>query len=146
MHSFFSNFPWKKNIGRKVKNCWTWHDVDSKFAWYRYNKNSWKPTRRHLSPLNLDIFSPSLFGTLMPNQTTGKIRTNPLHTTYFQTLVTPLFPLLMFPYFPMNIVLFQLFLTHNKVNIWWPLLKLHARIGKTTIKAFMNLWNIFVFN
>jgi len=135
----------KKNIGRKVKNCWTWHEVDSKFAWYRYNKNSWKLTWRHLSPPNLDIFSPRLFGTLMPNQTIGKIRTNPLHTTYFQTWMTPLFPLPMFPYLPMNTFLFQLFLSHNKVNIWWPLLKLNARIGKTTIKTFMRLWNILCF-
>jgi len=49
----------------------------------------------------------------MPNQTTRKRRANPLGTTYFQTLMTPLFPLPMFPYLPMNTLLFQLFLSHR---------------------------------
>jgi hypothetical protein len=51
----------------------------------------------------------------MPNQTTRKRRAHPLGTTYFQTLVTSLFSLPMFPYLPMNTMLFQLFLSH-KIN------------------------------
>jgi hypothetical protein len=66
-----------------------------------------------LSPLKLDIFYPSLFGTLMPKQTTRKRRANLLGTTYFQTLVTPLFPIPMSPYLPLNTLLFQLFLSHR---------------------------------
>jgi hypothetical protein len=49
----------------------------------------------------------------MPNQTIGNITANPLGTTYFETLVTPLFPLPMFPYLPMNTLLFHLFLSHR---------------------------------
>jgi hypothetical protein len=49
----------------------------------------------------------------MSIQTTGKRRANPLGTTYFQTLVAPLFPLAMFPCVPMNTLLFQLFFSHR---------------------------------
>jgi hypothetical protein len=49
----------------------------------------------------------------MPNQTTRKRRANPLGTTYFQTLMAPLFPQPMFLYLPMNTLLFQLFPSHG---------------------------------